>query len=191
MKKNVLVLILSFILCLSATHAAYGLEIKGVTLPDTQSVKDHTLTLVGAGVRTKTFLRIKVYVAGLYMENPSKDVREIIESDQAKRMVMHFVYKEVPSAKLVSGWNEGFTKNSRATMPELQERIDTFNGFFDTSVAAGEEVIVTYVPGQGTQVLIKGAEKGSIPGKDFMEALFKIWFGEYPADSGLKASILK
>jgi hypothetical protein len=106
-------------------------------------------------------------------------------------MVMHFVYKEVSREKLVDGWNEGFDKNSKASLPALTERIDQFNSYFDGSVKKGEEVVLTYVPGSGTEVVIKGETKGTVSGKDFMEALFKIWFGEYPADKGLKESILK
>lgn len=176
-------------LCLSLP--AYAIDVAGVTLADTASVSGKTLELVGAGVRTKTFLKIKVYVGGFYMENPSKDAVEVIASDQAKRMVMHFVYKEVSKEKLVAGWNEGFEKNSKGSLPALKERIDQFNSYFDGSVKKGEEVVLTYVPGSGTEVVIKGETKGTVPGKDFMEALFKIWFGQFPADRGLKESILK
>ncbi|NIS74689.1 MAG: hypothetical protein GTO08_05305 [Deltaproteobacteria bacterium] len=162
-----------------------------MTLADTASVWGKTLSLVGAGVRTKTFLKVKVYVAGLYMETPSKEANEVIGSDQAKRMVMHFVRKEVSREKIVDGWTEGFKKNSQESLPSLQGRIDTFNSYFEGSVKKGEEIVLTYLPGTGTEVSIRGEVKGTIEGRDFMEALFKIWFGQFPADTGLKESILK
>jgi hypothetical protein len=183
--------LISLLVALLTCGSSFGLEVKGVTLPDTATADGKAISLVGAGVRTKYFLKIKIYVAGLYMEQPSKDENQIIESDQGKRMVMHFLYKEVNREKLVNGWNEGFAKNSRDMLPALQTRIDQFNAFFDSSVKKGEEVVLTYVPEKGTEVAIKGEVKGVIEGKDFMEALFKIWFGKYPADAGLKKSILK
>ncbi len=183
--------VVAFLLAVVVSVPAYGLDVAGVALPDTAAVSGKTLALVGGGVRTKTIFRVKVYVGGLYMESPSKEAAEVIGSDQAKRMVMHFLYKEVSREKLVDGWNDGFEKNSKDSLPALKERIDAFNAFFDGSVRKGEEVVLTYVPGAGTEVSIKGEVRGTIEGKDFMEALFKIWFGKYPADSGLKESILK
>jgi hypothetical protein len=183
--------LMAILLPLFLSLPAHGIDVAGVTLADTASVSGKTLELVGAGVRTKTIFRIKVYVGGLYMENPSKDAGEVIASDQAKRMVMHFVYKEVSKEKLVVSWNEGFDKNSKGSLPALKERIDQFNSYFDSSVKKGEEVVLTYVPGSGTEVVIKGETKGNISGEDFMVALFKIWFGQFPADIGLKESILK
>lgn len=186
-RASLLLYFLSILLCTSA----FGLELTGVTLPDTTEVSGKTLELVGAGVRTKTIFRVKVYVAGLYMEEPSKDPEAIITSEQAKRMVMHFVYREVGRKKLVDGWNDGFEKNSAESLLPLKDRIDRFNSYFDGSVRRGEEIVLTYVPGKGTEVSIKGETKGIVEGKDFMEALFKIWFGKHPADRGLFDSILK
>jgi hypothetical protein len=164
--------LIAILLPLFLSFPAHGIDVAGVTLAETAPVGGKTLALVGAGVRTKTFLKIKVYIGGLYMENPSKDAAEVIASDQAKRMVMH-------------------DKNSKGSLPALKERIDQFNSYFDGSVKKGEEVVLTYLPGSGTEVVIKGETKGTVPGKDFMEALFKIWFGQFPADRGLKESILK
>jgi hypothetical protein len=152
--------LIAILLPLFLSLPAHGIDVAGVTLADTAQVSGKTLELVGAGIRTKTIFRIKVY-------------------------------KEVSREKLVNGWNEGFEKNSKESLPALQERIDQFNSYFDGSVKKGEEVVLTYVPGSGTEVVIKGETKGTVSGKDFMEALFKIWFGEYPADKGLKESILK
>jgi len=39
-------------------------------------------------------------------------------------------------------------------------------------------------------VTIKGNEVALIKGKDFYQALLKIWLGEEPADDGLKDALL-
>ena len=38
-------------------------------------------------------------------------------------------------------------------------------------------VKITYLPGQGTVLEIKGEKKPIIHGSDFMKALYTIWFG--------------
>ena len=42
-------------------------------LPDTLQVDGKTLHLNGLGLRTYSFLRIHIYVAGLYLEHLSTD----------------------------------------------------------------------------------------------------------------------
>jgi hypothetical protein len=45
----------------------------GVTLPDQAMVEARTLVLNGMGLRKATWLRVKVHVAGLYLEEMSLD----------------------------------------------------------------------------------------------------------------------
>ena len=59
-------------------------SVDGVRIPDTVTVGDKTLKLNGAGVRKKMIVR--VYVLGLYLENPSKDAAAIIASNETKSM---------------------------------------------------------------------------------------------------------
>lgn len=47
--------------------------------------------------------------------------------------------------------------------------------------------MLTYVPVQGTEVVVKGAVRGVIEGADCMQAL---WLGSKPVDAGLKKRML-
>jgi len=40
-------------------------------------------------------------------------------------------------------------------------------------------------------VKIAGESKGTVPGADFMRALWRIWFGRRPADKDLKKAVLE
>jgi hypothetical protein len=163
-------------------------------MDETMTVGGQTASLVGMGIRTKTFLKVKVYVAGLYMANPSTDPAEIISSDQAKAIVMRFVYKKVDGEKLQEGWREGFDSNTPAASADLKERMNQFVSLFTASAMKGDEYIFTYEPGRGTTVALKGELKATIPGADFASALMAIWFGDKLGDGGLrelKKSILK
>ena len=68
MKK---VAILAMLLGLTTALPAPAKEVAGVSLPETTTVDGKTLKLNGAGLRKKVVF--KVYVAGLYLETPSKD----------------------------------------------------------------------------------------------------------------------
>ena len=50
-------------------------ELEGVKMPDQITVGEDTLALNGMGLRIKkvAFIKVKVYVAGLYLIKPSKD----------------------------------------------------------------------------------------------------------------------
>ena len=180
-----------FILCclFLSSLPANAKEIAGVMVLETlQTENGIVLHLNGAGIRSKFFFDI--YIAELYMEHPSNMVDEVIETSGRKRIVMHFLYDEVGKDKLIAGWNEGFAGNSKADdVVKLQDRIDQFNGMF-VDVKKGDVIVLDFNPDQGTAVTIAGQEKGVIPGKDFSDALLRIWLGDKPVTKGLKEKLL-
>ena len=190
MKKKHLILsgVIALILGIIQVDSGFAREYKEVTFPDTETIGGTTCKLNGIGLRKK--LIINVYLGALYLEKPSTTAAEVISSDQVKRVVLHFIYNNVGPKDLVNAWNEGFEKNAPTQKTALQDRINTFNGYFTEPVKSGEKIIITYIPGQGTEVSVKGKVKGVIQGKDFMEGLFSVWFGKNPPSEGLKKGML-
>ncbi len=180
-----------FLLCCVLLMAlpAGAREIAGVDVAETlQSDGGGKLYLNGAGLRSKFFF--DVYVAQLYMEQPSNSTEGILGASGEKRMVMYFLYSEVEKEKLVTGWNEGFEGNStEAELALLEERITRFNSLF-INVKKNDVIELNFNPTTGTRVIIAGEEKGNIEGKDFNDALLKIWLGKKPVTSGLKKDLL-
>jgi hypothetical protein len=162
-------------------------EIAGITLPDTMNIGEKTCRLAGDGIRKKLF--IKVYAAGLYLDKPTIDLEEVINDDQAKAVLMHFVYRKVTADKLNNAWREGFAKNTPGAGSELKKRMANFIALFKDAAVRGDRILFTYRPGQGTTVTFNDRQLGTIPGHDFNRALMKVWFGESPADRGLKESV--
>jgi len=165
-------------------------EIAGVDVTETlQSDSGTALHLNGAGIRSKFFFDI--YIAELYLENPSNTVEGILAAEGQKKMIMHFLYSEVGKEKLIDGWDEGFEGNSSATeLAAIQERIGKFNALF-VDVKKNDVIILDFNPATGgTTVTISGDEKGRVEGKDFNDALLKIWLGKKPVTSGLKKDLL-
>jgi hypothetical protein len=155
-----------------------------VTLPDTVTVGNQTLVLNGLGMRSKMF--IKVYVGGLYLEKKTNDPAAIIQSDATKRVVLQFVYGEVSRDQMVEAFDEGF-KNNAPGAPKAQ--VDQLVGALE-SMKKGEQMVVTYVPGTGTTLSLRGKDKLTIPGLAFAQAVFSVWFGPKPPTSDLKNGML-
>ncbi len=177
---------LLLLLCLPITSPAQ--EVAGVKVPDQITLAGSPLTLNGAGIRSKFFFDI--YVGALYLPQKTDNAETAINMPGPKRVLMHFLYKEVAREKLTGGWNEGFENNlSREQFKALQTRLVDFNRLFVT-VKRGDTIELDYLPDSGTQVSINGQVKGRIPGNAFYSALLRVWLGQDPADDDLKEAML-
>ena len=172
------------ILCCAAVPFAG--EVAGVKMPDSTTVEGKTLKLNGMGLREK--LMFKVYVAGLYLESPSKDAATVVSSEQIKQVRLH-VLRRLKASQVTEAIEEGFEKNSKEQMGTLNDRLKKFNAMF-SDVADGDQILMTYVPGKGTTVSLKGAEKGTVEGKDFADGLWNVWLGRDPVQEDLKKALL-
>lgn len=171
------------------TLDALARDVAGVAIPDRATLADGSqLTLNGAGVRKKFF--VKVYAGALYVAEPRRDAAKIIADPGAKRMLMHFIYKEVSQEKQADGWTSGFKKNTNdPEFDALKARLDKFNNLLVT-VKQNDVIRLDYLPRAGTQIWFNGELRGTIEGEDFHRTLLKVWIGESPADSGFKKSLL-
>ncbi len=160
----------------------------GVTMPDTVEVAGQTLHLNGMGLREATFLKIDVYVAGLYLAEPTHDPAAILADEGPKRLVMHFV-RGVGAKKLVHAWHEGFEKVSGKDEAEIRAGEKQLCSFME-DVSEGDEIVLTEIPGKGVEVRVKGKVKGVIPGRPFARALWAIWLGPNPPNEDLKEGLL-
>src|SRR6266850_878829 len=176
------------ILTLSLAASASAGELAGVALPDRIQVDSRTLVLNGMGLREATFLKVDVYVAGLYLETKSSDPDAIVRSEQAKRLVMKFV-RAVGRKDLVKAWDESFQESAGASLAALKDRVATLDSYM-SDVPNGALMSFTYLPGSGVTVEVQGAAKGVIAGTDFSQALFGIWLGSHPPNPGLKDGLL-
>ena len=172
------------------TPSTQAAELSGVFVNDQITAENgETLVLNGIGLREK--LWVDVYVGSLYLAKKTDNVVEILASPHANRIQMDFVYKKVAKKKLLTAWEEGFSKNqTKETVTALQDRINQFYGYFDQDVVAKDQYILDYLPGKGTTVTKNQKVLGVIPGEDFKNALLEIWLGNFPADKGLKKGML-
>ena len=170
-----------------AAGAANGKECAGVSFPDQAQVEGANLSLNGLGLRLATMLKVKVYVAALYVGKKSNDSGAILESSGPTKLVLQFV-RDVGADDIRKGWDEGFEKNAKGQLPALKDRIATLNGFM-TDMKSGQKLTFIRKPGIGIQVDIDGATKGTISGDDFAKAFLSIWLGN-PPNQEIKAGLL-
>lgn len=156
-----------------------------VTLPDTIQLGGQALKLNGMGLRE--FLFIDIYVGGMYLPAFTASDTEAITADVPKRMVMHFIFSEVSREKMIETFQEGLENNPSANA--MGERTARLYAVMDT-VHAGDEVVLDYVPGQGLAIWLKGELKDTIPGADFMQAVWTLFIGPVPPSKKLKQGLL-
>lgn len=173
------------LLLAAAVPAAAAVEIAGVKVPDTLTVEGKTLVLNGAGLRTKTFLKVKVYVGALYVSERSKDPAAILAQD-APRVIRLTLMRDVDKDSMLSSFREGIEANNPGQTAALEPRLKQLEAAFPAEFKEGQVLAVTYVPGKGTTAAVEGEKAVAIPGKDFADAVFRIWIGPKPTDGGLE-----
>lgn len=171
---------------LSPLLVANAANLAGVTLPDSVQLGGKTLVLNGIGLRTKFV--VKVYVAGLYLEQKTTDANAILKSDAPKRLVMHFV-RDVSKSQMSDAFQEGFEKNSPEAVKAMKADIDRLLGAI-TDIKEGQEMVFTYVPGAGTTMSINGQDKLTIANSAFAPVVFSLWLGPKPPNTDLKKGLL-
>jgi hypothetical protein len=174
-------------LALALAVPALAREVAGVEFPESISLGGKDLKLNGAGVRSKLF--VKVYAGGLYLAEPARSGEAIVAADAPKRVRMVFL-REVDAKTILQTYREGFEKNSAGPgLPKLLEKLDGIAPAL-ADMKKGAEMFVSYEPGKGTTVASAGGGSVTVEGKDFADAMFRLWLGPHPADSGLEKAFL-
>lgn len=161
--------------------------VSGVTLPENITVAGRTLSLNGVALRKKAIF--KVYVAALYVHTKSKSADAILEEDEPRQMSMHFV-RNVDKKKICEAWEDGLKDNSPDASEDVKKEFADLCGLMQ-DIKNGEAMTFVYVPGNGTTVTVAGAEKGTVGGREFANALLRCWIGRKPGPGeGFKKDLL-
>ena len=164
----------------------------GVALP--ARVSD--MSLVGIGLRTKTFLKVKVYVVGLYVEDhalsglvsahpsdlhSSAFYHDLVSGDFPKQVTLRFV-RDVSTDQIRDAFRE--------TLPGANgKELETFLGFFgDTH--SGDTYEFKWASGGGLETAVQGQARPAIADRKFGEAVFNIWLGDKPVQEDIKRDLV-
>lgn len=171
---------------LSPVHAR---SVDGVSVPETLDLAGEKtpLTLNGAGLRTRFF--VKVYVAALYLAQPVSRAESILEETAARVVAIH-MRRDVDADKIASALLTSVAKNhDAAEMQALQDRLNKFK-LLMPAMKRDDVLRLEFTADGKTRVVRNGELLGALDGADFQRALLKIWLGNQPAEEALKQSLL-
>ena len=161
-----------------ATLAALVLGVSAV------SADDWVLTGTGMRVKSIAFVDIKVYEISHYMKSVPDAVKgaadvgakkaAVVAADVGKKFVWS-VKRDLPQEKVQTFIREAFAMNGYSDQGKIEKYVSAFAG----ELKEGSTVTIEYVPGDAAKVNVTtGAGSASIDGKDFGQAVWKIYFGK-------------
>lgn len=158
-------------------------ELAGEVFPETLA----PLTLNGVGLRTATFLKLKVYAAALYAASKNPVPEAHLDSPGARRLELRFL-RDVDRDKINDAWSASFT-GTEALQPTLAKLKD-----FMVDLRKGDRLVLAFTGPDDVSVSLEGpaplpkSTKLSAPG--FGRTLLSTWLGAHPPNEDLKKGLL-
>jgi hypothetical protein len=173
---------------LFASHAGAA-TLEGVTMPDSYPVDGKAIPLNGIGVRTLTIFSVKVYVAALYLAQPSHDADAIMKSPEDKVLILHFLHAG-SKADVEKEYRAGETTNCGGGGCDPADATD-----FEKLVAAAPAVAVgdttTYIfTPKSMRVLANNRQIGEYTNKDLARLILAGFIGAHPPSTELRSALL-
>lgn len=179
------------LLAFSCGQAASAAEVSGVKFADTVKVAGKELHVNGVGVRYKFI--VKVYAAGLYLQEKQSTVEDVLKSDGPRRMQL-VMMREVSSEDFGDAFMSGLNNNvDSKDKSKIVTQISKFGEMFALldALKKGDVLDLDWIPGTGTQCYLNGKKIGEVtPDIIFYNSVLKIWLGDKPADNKLKTNLL-
>jgi hypothetical protein len=160
-----------------------------VDVPDTLRVDGHNLVLNGVGLRTLTFLRVKIYVAALYLPKRSSDARAILASAGPKVIALHHIHSGSKS-QVQDRYREGEKVNCGSGGCDAALQSD-----FERLVASAEPVaegdLTLYiVTDKSFRVVFNGREVIAFAGDRLGNMIIEGFIGARPPSEEVRAGLL-
>ena len=181
--------LLPALLCAVLATGAAAATLEGVTLRDTYPLDGQTLVLNGIGLRTFSFLHIRVYVAGLYLVGRNHDARAILDSADPKVIVMVFLHG-ASKDRITQQYHEGEQHNCGQGECDAADEAD-----FERLVAATPGVepgdSFTYViTNAGLRLYVNARQVADIPNRDLGRRMLAGFIGDHPPTPELRRGLL-
>ena len=178
-----------FVILIAGMSSAGEVEILGVKFPTEKTIEGKTLKLNGVSYLKKLGF-VKVYAVGLYLENPTQNAQEVIESEQVKYMLTHYLTSKATAKKISEGFIELMEKgNPKDLVDANRSDIEKYASWLDKDMQPGLTSESVYVPGKGLTLTYQGEVRGTIPGSTFARMYYRYNVGEN-ADKKIREGLL-
>ncbi len=179
------------LLCLLLSFKVACATLEGQPFSDVIQLANQELRLNGLGVRKILF--IKVYIAGLYLNDLAATPHEVAAMPGPKRLQLRMLRSAGAddfSDALVSGIRDNVNAAEKIRLAERLQQLDlTIKSIGAT--AKGDTITLDYIPELGTRLAVNGVNHGkALTGADFYEAVLALFIGNKPVDSRLKRGLL-
>jgi hypothetical protein len=168
--------------------AASAAEVDGVVFPDTRQVDGKTLVLNGYGLRTWSFLNVHIYIAGLYVERPTRDPNAIIQSAETKVLTFHFQH-DVDAERAREAWRTALANNCPAPCRVESEDVERFLAGVP-AMRAGDKFELRFAD-HHADIAANGKPIGRIDGAPLADAMLAAFLGPKPGSPALKQALLE
>lgn len=159
-----------------------------VRMPTVVQQNGHPLVLNGMAVRDASIFHVDVYVGGLYLEQPTRDVSAFIDSEQRKRLVLHFVHG-VGRSDVVRAFRWGMHTNAVDRQGRFRDDIARLESLL-VGVRNGDEVTFDYEPGRGITMHVNGRLHGHIDNPEFAQPFWMVFVGPHGTNHALRAGLV-
>lgn len=200
--------------------AAAALQGSAVTEPNTKvpfpielQTPAGVQALAGTGVRTRTFLQVKVYAFGLYVDpagartalgawrgktandlNHDRSFYEALLKGTFPVTMRLVMTRDVGGAQMAEAFDGALAPRvaQAATrgMPGGAEALATFRGLFTDKLSSGTELLFTWAPGNRLVASIGGRPAGEIENAALCWALFDVYLGSDPISPEGKKTVI-
>lgn len=175
-----------------ASQASAAVDVAGIKFDEALTVAGKELVLNGAGVRNKFV--IKVYAAGLYLQEPKNTVDGVLKAEGPRRVRL-VMMRDLSSEDLGTAFMSALAANvSEEDQSKIITQISKYGELFGQVglLKKGDVVDTDWIPGVGNQCYLNGKKVGPvIPDILFYNSLLRIWLGNKPVDPLLKTKMLE
>ncbi len=165
-----------------------GQVCRNVSMPTILELEGRALVLNGMAVREASIFQVDVYVGGLYLEQPTRDVGAFLESEQHKRLVLHFVHG-VGRSDVVRAFRWGLRTNVGDEQSRFEQDIAQLEQML-VGVRNGDEVTFDYVPSRGITMLVNGHPRGRLENEAFARPFFMVFVGPHGTNNHLRDGLV-
>ena len=132
------------------------------------------------------------YMAALYLEDLSSDAKEILLSDQRKRMEIKVVANRLFSRKFTSQWIEGVAINAgNFDLKKHAENLAKFSNMLKVKLVKNDTLTIERTFRRGVEISLNGVMLGSIEDKSFFDLILRSWIGPVPLSAEFKSDLLQ
>ena len=138
------------------------------------------LALELKGAATYQELGKDYYIASLYVTDSSQDALELLAADKGQQMKIKVIAKRWSARKWKAQWQNNIAINNVVDAdPGLAKAIVSFTEFPVSSLRAGDELIIDYVPNIGTTIHFNTHFVVTTKNQKLYAYLLNTWLGKF------------